>query len=333
MEKRSELELLRQRNRELEEMVHYFRTLYETTVDAVLLIDPEIGIFDCNGATIAMFRGCDKGAICGLSPADLSAPHQAGGLPSKPLAMQHIAEAFEKGQIAFDWQARRLDGEQFPVHITLVAITVQQQPVLQCIMRDATELKQRQLEAQRIRKELEQANRELQHSIEQLQLVASTDQLTSAWNRRYFNRIINTERARAARSGQPLSLILVDIDHFKEINDNYGHLVGDEVLVEVANTLQQSLRATDYLVRWGGEEFAILVPELDEAAGVMLAERLREEIALMAFSNGIRLTISAGVAQLTEHDVLTKWVSRVDNALYAAKNGGRNCVAVARGVL
>lgn len=322
---------LRQRISELEEAERYFRTLYEATIDAVLLIDPDIGIFDCNPAAIAMFRAPHKGALCGLAPSDLSASCQLGHIPSATLAMQYIGEALEYGNKEFEWLARRLNGEEFPVQAHLFAISLDGElQLLQCILRDITEYKQREREALRIRKELECANRELQEALEQLQQAASIDYLTSAWNRRFFNRVINTERARAARSGLPLTLILIDIDYFKAINDTYGHLVGDQVLIEVAKTLQQSLRAGDYLFRWGGEEFAVLAPELDENEGLMLAERLREQIALQSFTEEIHITISAGIAQLCPEDILTKWVARADDALYTAKNSGRNQVAVGK---
>ncbi|HEY0635098.1 MAG TPA: sensor domain-containing diguanylate cyclase [Gammaproteobacteria bacterium] len=313
----------------LEESEHYFRTLYETSPDAILLIDPERGIFDCNPASLTMFRAASRQALCQLRPAALSAGHQSGWIPSSDLMVQHMAEAFEQGHSRFEWQARRLDGTEFPVHVTLIAVAMRNQRVVQCVMRDQTELKNQERAALRAHKALEQSNRELQVALEQLQLAASTDQLTSAWNRRFFNRVISTERARAARSGNPLSLILVDIDHFKVINDTHGHLVGDRVLVEMAALLQESLRQTDYLIRWGGEEFAILTPELDAENGAQLAERLRDRVSHHRFNGGLTLTISAGVAQLHDDDILTRWVSRADTALYSAKTGGRNRVVMA----
>lgn len=321
-------EQLLHRVAELEESEHYFRTLYMNLLDAVMLIDPEVGIFDCNPATVAMFRAQHREEICQLCPADLSAELQSGCIPSQALANQHIAETLERGESRFEWQARRRDGEEFPAAITLVPITVAARTALLCVARDITGVKQRELEVLRTQKELQAANHELQVTMEQLQLVASTDQLTSAWNRRFFNRVISTERARAARSGNPITLILIDIDHFKVINDRHGHIVGDQVLTEVAATLQESLRVTDYLIRWGGEEFAILAPELDEAQGMMLAERLREGVAERDFVNGIRATISAGVAQLCDDDILIKWVARADKALYCAKHNGRNRVVI-----
>ncbi len=313
----------------LEESEHYFRTLYETTLDAILLIDPARGIFDCNPASVSMFRAESREALCQLRPAALSAEQQSGWFPSADLIVHHMAEAFEKGHHRFEWLARRLDGEEFPVHITLIAIALHGQRVVQCVMRDQTELKSREREAMLAHNALKQSNHELQVALEQLQLAASTDQLTSAWNRRFFNRVLSTERARAARTGHPLTLILIDIDHFKAINDAHGHLMGDQVLIEMAALLQESLRATDYLIRWGGEEFAILTPELDEANGAQLAERLRDKVSNHRFSEGLVVTISAGVAQLDDQDVPTRWVSRADKALYSAKNNGRNRVVIA----
>ncbi|HEY0721763.1 MAG TPA: sensor domain-containing diguanylate cyclase [Gammaproteobacteria bacterium] len=313
----------------LEESEHYFRTLFETTLDAILLIDPERGIFDCNPASLTMFRATSRRALCQLRPSALSARHQSGWIPSADLIVHHMAEAFEKGHSRFEWQARRLDGEEFPVHVTLIAIALHGRRMVQCVMRDQTELKSREREALLAHKALKQSNHELQVALEQLQLAASTDQLTSAWNRRFFNKVLSTERARAARSGHPLSLILVDIDHFKAIPDSHGHLVGDRVLVEMAALLQESLRQSDYLIRWGGEEFAILTPDLDEENGAQLAERLRDKVSNHRFSEGLTLTISAGVAQLNDEDVPTRWVSRADQALYSAKTSGRNRVVMA----
>jgi len=325
----SDRESLLERLSELEQSERYFRTLYETTIDAVLLIDAEQGIFDCNPATVAMFRAGSRDKLCQMQLADLSAPFQPGWLPSPDLLVQHVAEACEKGHVRFDWMARRLDGEEFPANITFIAIDIEGGRVAQAVIRDVTELKRQELETLRIRKELESANKELQVAMEQLQLVASTDQLTSVWNRRFFNRVITTERARAARSGNPLTLMLLDVDHFKLINDSHGHLVGDQVLIEMATLLHASLRATDYLIRWGGEEFAILTPELNDEDAAKLAERLREKVAGHLFVDNLTLTISAGVAQLKDNDILARWISRADNALYSAKRTGRNRVVTA----
>lgn len=313
----------------LEESEHFFRTLYEKTVDAVVLIDMERGVFDCNPAALSMFRAAATRQLCSLQLTDLSAAYQSGWLPSPELLAQYLTEACEKGHVRFEWRARRLDGSEFPAHITLIAINVHDRCLAQAVIRDHSELKRQELETLRIRKELESANKELQVAMEQLQLVASTDQLTSAWNRRFFNRVITTERARAARSGNPLTLTLLDIDHFKTINDTHGHLVGDQVLIEMAMLLQESLRATDYLIRWGGEEFAILTPELDHEQATRLADRLRQSVANHAFVGNLELTISAGVAQLKDKDILSRWLSRADAALYSAKRAGRNCVVTA----
>jgi len=161
-----------------------------------------------------------------------------------------------------------------------------------------------------------------------LKHIAVTDELTGLKNRRYIMEQIDKEYQRAARTGGTLSLILLDIDHFKRINDTYGHAVGDAVLKEVAQAMQSSLRAYDLLGRVGGEEFLIASPgsTLDDAAG--LAERVRVTIKgreVMNMADPITVTVSAGITSLSEQDATTEaLLARADNALYLAKQQGRD---------
>jgi diguanylate cyclase (GGDEF)-like protein len=163
-----------------------------------------------------------------------------------------------------------------------------------------------------------------------LKHIAVTDELTGLKNRRYIMEQIDKEYQRAARTGGTLSLILLDIDHFKRINDTYGHAVGDAVLKEVAQAMQSSLRAYDLLGRVGGEEFLIASPgsTLDDAAG--LAERVRVTIKdreVMNMADPISVTVSAGITSLSEQDATTEaLLARADNALYLAKQQGRDRV-------
>ena len=159
-----------------------------------------------------------------------------------------------------------------------------------------------------------------------------TDQLTGVSNRARFYELAEAEYARWKRFRQPLSALMIDIDHFKRINDTYGHAAGDEVLKQVAVSLQTGLRSIDVIGRLGGEEFAILLPSIDLEGAEMVAERLRRTIAgLSPISDGtaIPVTISVGVAQISggarEFDGLLK---AADAALYGAKQGGRNKVVV-----
>lgn len=162
--------------------------------------------------------------------------------------------------------------------------------------------------------------------ISELDQLASTDKLTGAWNRRRFEETVETEIDRLRRYGQPLSLMILDVDHFKKINDDYGHPIGDQVLVDLSNTIRSSLRASDSLTRWGGEEFVILCPNTTASIVSKLAERLRKKIATVNFKEVGCITVSFGVAECGPSETWEQWLHRADEALYLAKSGGRDQV-------
>lgn len=164
---------------------------------------------------------------------------------------------------------------------------------------------------------------ELFRSLEQL---ASTDLLTSAWNRRHFQSVVEGEIHRSTRYGHPVSLLLLDIDHFKKVNDTFGHPVGDQVLREVANCIRSTIRLSDSLTRWGGEEFLVLMPNTGLSSSTALAERVRECIATHTFDGIGTVTASIGVAEYISSNSLDQWVDRADRAMYRAKDKGRNQV-------
>lgn len=156
---------------------------------------------------------------------------------------------------------------------------------------------------------------------------ANTDALTGLLNRRRAWEILELEWDRSRRYGRPLSLIMFDLDHFKEVNDRYGHDAGDQVLKVVAASVQSELRATDAVARWGGEEFMIVCVETDIDNARPLAERLRTGIEACHVAGVGRVTASFGVAQISQEDKdIDALARRVDDRLYAAKDGGRNCV-------
>ena len=159
--------------------------------------------------------------------------------------------------------------------------------------------------------------------IEALKQESTHDQLTNVYNRRHGNVVLNSEVHRCQRYNNTLALAIVDLDHFKVINDNYGHLSGDIVLKSVVSVLSGSLRDTDIISRWGGEEFMILLPDtvLDEAK--IWAERVRETVA----SEEITVTICIGLAVFMNNDSSPEDIfKRADSALYKAKENGRNQV-------
>lgn len=161
-----------------------------------------------------------------------------------------------------------------------------------------------------------------------------TDELTRVFNRRYFNQRFEREMQRAQRYGRALSLIMVDIDHFKTFNDTHGHLWGDKTLKQVAQILEKSLRKADILARFGGEEFVVLLPEIDKEHGRKVAEKLRRTIERTNFPKAAtqplgRLTISLGVAAFPEDAQKAEaLIDHADQGLYLAKSRGRNQVGV-----
>lgn len=177
---------------------------------------------------------------------------------------------------------------------------------------------------------LEMANRELQRALAREAELARIDWLTGVYNRSHFYELATHEFAIAARYDQPLAICMFDVDHFKQINDRYGHLIGDQVLRAVAQTAASQIRAADCIGRFGGEEFILLLPNTNTSSGVVLAERLRTAIAdlrIQTEKGEISATISLGVAGRQPADlVIERLIDRADQALYAAKRQGRNCV-------
>ncbi len=166
--------------------------------------------------------------------------------------------------------------------------------------------------------------------IGELDRLASTDKLTGAWNRRRFEETIETEMDRLRRYGNRLSLMILDVDHFKNINDQYGHAVGDQVLVDLSDTIRSSLRSSDSLTRWGGEEFVILCPNTTLVIVSKLAERLRKKIATVNFQQVGSITVSFGAAECGPSETWEQWLHRADEALYLAKSSGRDQVQVVK---
>lgn len=164
---------------------------------------------------------------------------------------------------------------------------------------------------------------ELQQKLEKL---ASTDKLTGIYNRHKFDELFKIELDRVTRYKHPLTLIMFDIDHFKKVNDTYGHDVGDEVLKKLVNTVAENIRSTDSFVRWGGEEFIILCPETKIQETTSLAEKLRVSIESTPFDQVGNITCSFGVTHYKDKENDDDFLKRVDNALYEAKESGRNKV-------
>lgn len=168
----------------------------------------------------------------------------------------------------------------------------------------------------------------LRQKLDEAQKQSITDPLTGIWNRLQFQQLSKIELARSERHRQPLCLLVVDIDHFKLINDTHGHSAGDQVLRDLTEVMRQQIRLVDSLFRWGGEEFVVLLPNTAMTAARMIAERLRKGIEQHAFQIG-QITVSIGLAQGQAGESAEAFFARADDALYQAKASGRNRVVCA----
>jgi diguanylate cyclase (GGDEF)-like protein len=180
------------------------------------------------------------------------------------------------------------------------------------------EQRQRQKELESVQLQLKALNQELAQQ-------STTDTLTGLKNRREFDRALVEETARVTRNGTVLGLLIVDVDHFKPYNDEFGHVAGDEALAQVGAILLKNARTNDVAVRYGGEEFAVLLPDTDQGSAMVVAERIRAAIAGAQWKLRA-VTVSIGVAVTTRADDTPSLVERADQALYEAKRQGRNCV-------
>lgn len=203
---------------------------------------------------------------------------------------------------------------------------------LQVSSRDVTEKRENVLRLEETQRELQAHKRELEQKARQLRALADTDVLTGLKNRRAFEDRLEEELARSRRHGHPLSLVLLDIDHFKSYNDTFGHPKGDEVLRQVGRLLSRMMRDTDFAARYGGEEFAILLSQTDRDGAEQVAERLRKGIEEAAWEER-PITASLGVASLdVGTDTIGELIEQADRALYRSKEAGRNRVSVANPV-
>lgn len=162
---------------------------------------------------------------------------------------------------------------------------------------------------------------------EHLRSLADRDPLTNAYNRRALFDFLDAEIHRVRRYGEALSVIMFDVDHFKDVNDDHGHAVGDRVLVATAEIVREELRGMDRLARYGGDEFLIIAPNTSGAKAVALAERLRASIAGASFDTHGRVTCSFGVCQFDGEEDADNFIRRADHLMYRAKRSGRNAVA------
>ena len=289
----------------LRESEEKFRTIAETAVDAIILADSKRNIIFWNKSAQNIFGYLEE-EILGtpltiLMPERYRAAHQKG-----IERLKSTGESKYIGKIS-EMQGLRKDGNDFPIELSVSMWKVRGETFYSGIVRNITKRKQ------------------LENDLEKL---ATTDELTQTFNRTKFHEVIEKELERAKRYHHSLSIVMFDIDHFKKVNDTFGHAVGDYVLQTLAKIVKENLREMDYLVRWGGEEFILITPETDiERAGV-LAERIRKVTESYKFDHGGTITVSFGVTEYKPDDTEDTFIKRADDAMYEAKKKGRNRIEV-----
>lgn len=195
--------------------------------------------------------------------------------------------------------------------------------------RDLSEILQLKENLEKQNQELNRLAKELKDMNDSLETVAHKDNLTKLYNRYYFDQRLTCEMERSDRYNEPLTMLIYDLDHFKNVNDTYGHPVGDEVLWHTAQIFHSMIRETDMAFRIGGEEFCLLMPHTKVAEGYLVAEKIRKAIESHPHPKAGYITASFGVAQRFKAETYKSWYTRVDQALYQSKSSGRNRVSIA----
>jgi len=189
------------------------------------------------------------------------------------------------------------------------------------------------LELKRVRDELQEKNKQLQEAMNELERVATRDPLTNLFNRRYMMERMEQEVFRTKRTNRIFSLVLTDIDFFKKVNDTYGHDCGDFILKSLSKLMMETLRHQDVLVRWGGEEFLILLPETGTEGATVVSEKIRKKVEDSSFiynDKEIKITMTFGVAEYSTTERIDDTIIRADKRLYEGKNSGRNKVVASK---
>ena len=282
------------------------RSVFEGSSDAIMLLT-EKGFFDCNERTLEIFGMNSKQEFVVCHPSNLSPDYQPDGRDSFSLANERIKFAFEHGANRFEWMHRRKNGETFPAEVLLSAFEYGGQRVLQATVRDITE-----------RKQVE----------EKLHHLAHYDVLTGLPNRTLFLDRLGQEIKKSNRKGNALTLLYIDLDQFKEVNDTLGHHVGDALLVDAAQRIVACVRETDTVARLGGDEFTVILAELSNSGRVervaqSIIKTLTEPFQLGGESVYVSASIGITIYPSDAPDA-ENLLKNADQAMYVAKNGGRN---------
>lgn len=301
------------------------RSTLDTLAEGVLLLDREGRIVLANAA-FTKLAGRSAGWLLGRTAEELPwRDPKSGSSPVEPPWRKAIGEDEIVTGVPLTLGDSDSDGKQvFTVNAGPIRSSDGQLRGAMVTFDDMTEVEQQNARLEHLLAMLRESQAEVQRQNRQLKFLAMRDPLTDCLNRRAFFERLESEWASASRYGYPLGCIMIDVDHFKQINDRHGHVTGDEALRSLAETLQRTGRKSDIICRYGGEEFCLLLPHADLDKTARAAERLREAIARQS-CRGVRITVSLGVSAKeaggrNAHQLL----DQADKALYVAKGGGRN---------
>lgn len=283
-----------------------------------------------------------SGTIVAASPAAYALVGMSAGVHALPghKLLDFIAQEYQERMLnryadlcggqstgTNEYQGVRVDGQRFIMEVKseLIQNVIRMQGKMVSIIRDITERRKVEDELQKREQTLSQLAQDLKNQNEQLHESATYDNLTGIRNRAYLEACVAEKLSEPIP--RPMSMILFDLDHFKAVNDTYGHDTGDQVLIRIAGIVQNSIRKTDIIARWGGEEFIVLLPDsmIDEAC--IAAEKIRSAVEQAPYSNVGKITVSLGVAEYQAGEFLHDWIKRTDVEMYKAKNGGRNRIS------
>jgi len=230
---------LKEQIKQLSNQRDKYKKLFEVSADAMSIIDLDSGRFiECNRSAVKMHGVECEDNFLNIKPSDLSPVRQPCGGLSLDLSIKHINKSYFQGSQLFEWLHSKLDGSTFPCLVSLTGLQIDGKKLVLAIGRDISELKDRT-------KELEWLNKKLLNT-------SNTDYLTNLYNRKYLDEVTQREIIRSNRYKSKLSCIFLDIDNFKKVNDSFGHDMGDKVLIDIADILNNCAREADICARWGG---------------------------------------------------------------------------------
>ena len=297
--------------REVKDSEEQFRILFEVNFDGICINRLPDGEFVKVNPGFSKMTGYEEYELYGLLSKEINIWHE-------PEDRLFVLEQLQiKGLLRnFEGRFRTKSGEIRYGLLSAIIVTIKNTPHIISIIHDITE-----------QKNLEEKLRESEKKYREL---SNTDSLTGLGNSRYYHSQITTEITKASSFSLPLSLILIDVDNFKKLNDTFGHVIGDNVLSQLGQIIKESIRQTDLPFRYGGEEFVIVLTSTKKADACRVAEKIRKGFEKQNFSTteglAITATISAGVVEYQEPETSKSFIDRADKLMYRAKSSGKNTI-------